>query len=41
VRGERAPAWLEQLALPARLVALDGAVTLTGAWPAATETESR
>jgi thiamine biosynthesis lipoprotein len=38
VRGERAPGWLEELALPARLVALDGAVTLTGGWPTATET---
>jgi len=38
VRGERAPSWLEELALPARLVALDGAVTLTGGWPAETET---
>jgi thiamine biosynthesis lipoprotein len=36
VRGERAPDWLEQLALPARLVTRDGAVTLTGGWPAAT-----
>jgi FAD:protein FMN transferase len=33
VRSERAPAWLGELGLPARLVAWDGAVTLTGAWP--------
>ena len=34
IRGERAPAWLERLALPARLVAGDGSVTVTGGWPA-------
>jgi thiamine biosynthesis lipoprotein len=34
LRGERAPRWLEGLALPARLVARDGAVTLTTGWPA-------
>jgi len=34
VRGERAPAWLEGLGLPARLVAHDGTVTLAGGWPA-------
>ena len=34
VRGERAPEWLKSLGLPARLVALDGAVTLIGGWPA-------
>jgi thiamine biosynthesis lipoprotein len=33
VRGEWAAAWLEELALPARLVAADGTVTLTGGWP--------
>ncbi|HLW95758.1 MAG TPA: FAD:protein FMN transferase [Solirubrobacteraceae bacterium] len=33
VRGEWAAAWLEELALPARLVAADGSVTLTGGWP--------
>jgi thiamine biosynthesis lipoprotein len=33
IRGERAPAWLEQLRLPARLVAPDGSVTLAGGWP--------
>jgi thiamine biosynthesis lipoprotein len=33
VRAERAPAWLESLGLPSRLVALDGAVTLTAGWP--------
>jgi thiamine biosynthesis lipoprotein len=40
VRGERAAGWLEQLALPARLVSPDGAVTLTAGWPAATETRA-
>jgi thiamine biosynthesis lipoprotein ApbE len=34
IRGERAPAWLAALELPARLVASDGAVTLIGGWPA-------
>jgi thiamine biosynthesis lipoprotein len=34
LRGERAPAWLDGLGLPARLVAVDGAVTLTAGWPA-------
>ncbi len=33
IRGDLAAAWLEELALPARLVAHDGSVTLTGGWP--------
>ena len=33
VRGERAPAWLDALGLPARLVAHDGAVLRLGDWP--------
>ncbi|HEX4036334.1 MAG TPA: FAD:protein FMN transferase [Solirubrobacteraceae bacterium] len=33
VRGDWAVAWLEELGLPARLVAADGSVTLTGGWP--------
>ncbi len=33
IRGERAPAWLEGLGLPARLVAHDGAVLRIGDWP--------
>jgi thiamine biosynthesis lipoprotein len=33
IRGEWAAAWLEGLALPARLVAADGSVTVTGGWP--------
>ncbi|HEY5389858.1 MAG TPA: FAD:protein FMN transferase, partial [Solirubrobacteraceae bacterium] len=33
IRGEWAAAWLEDLGLPARLVAADGSVTLTGGWP--------
>jgi thiamine biosynthesis lipoprotein len=39
LRGEGAPSWLERLALPARLVALDGSVTRTGGWPADAEAE--
>jgi thiamine biosynthesis lipoprotein len=34
VRGERAPQWLEQVGLPARLVSLDGRVRTVGGWPA-------
>jgi thiamine biosynthesis lipoprotein len=34
IRGAGAPAWLEGAALPARLVAADGTVTLAGGWPA-------
>lgn len=33
VRGERAPAWLDELGLPARLVRLDGRVVSRGGWP--------
>jgi thiamine biosynthesis lipoprotein len=33
VMGASAPAWLERLGLDARLVATDGAVVRTGAWP--------
>ncbi len=33
VRGRRAPAWLDELGLPARLVAHDGAVLRIGDWP--------
>ncbi len=33
VRGYRAPAWLDALGLPARLVAHDGAVLRIGDWP--------
>jgi thiamine biosynthesis lipoprotein len=33
LRSERAPEWLERMGLPARLVAQDGAVTLTAGWP--------
>jgi len=40
IRAEEAPAWLEQLALPARLVGNDGTVCLVGDWPAE-EGESR
>jgi thiamine biosynthesis lipoprotein len=32
--GERAPAWLQERALPARLVRTDGSVVTTGGWPA-------
>jgi thiamine biosynthesis lipoprotein len=34
VRGPNAPAWLEDSGLPARLVAADGSVVTTAAWPA-------
>ncbi len=34
VLGDRAPTWLVERHLPARLVARDGAVTLMGGWPA-------
>jgi thiamine biosynthesis lipoprotein ApbE len=34
VRGARAPQWLEQCGLPARLVAHDGEVLRVGRWPA-------
>jgi thiamine biosynthesis lipoprotein len=34
VLGERAPGWLAQRALPARLVAHDGSVVRVGGWPA-------
>jgi thiamine biosynthesis lipoprotein len=34
ILGERAPTWLAEHALPARLVALDGDVELLGGWPA-------
>jgi thiamine biosynthesis lipoprotein len=33
VRGERSPAWLESLRLPARLVRPDGTVVRVGGWP--------
>jgi thiamine biosynthesis lipoprotein ApbE len=33
IRAGSAPAWLEQLDLPARLVSADGAVRLVGGWP--------
>ena len=34
IRDDRAPQWLESLALPARLVAVDGHVVHTAGWPA-------
>jgi thiamine biosynthesis lipoprotein len=34
IRDERAPQWLESLALPARLVGTDGSVVHTAGWPA-------
>jgi len=34
VRGHRAPAWLRGLGADARLVARDGSIVTTGAWPA-------
>jgi thiamine biosynthesis lipoprotein ApbE len=41
VRGARAPRWLEQLGLPARLIAQDGEVLRIGDWPADAEDEAR
>ncbi|HWC40345.1 MAG TPA: FAD:protein FMN transferase [Acidimicrobiales bacterium] len=35
VRGERSPAWLRSLGLPARLVRPDGSVVRVAGWPAA------
>jgi FAD:protein FMN transferase len=34
IRGERSPAWLSGLGLPARLVRPDGSVTAVAGWPA-------
>ena len=34
VLGEAAPAWLEAVGLPARLVGVDGSAALVGGWPA-------
>ncbi len=33
VRGARAPEWLQQIGLPARLVAYDGGVLTVSGWP--------
>ena len=33
IRGERAPAWLDSLGLPARLVLPEGSVVRVGGWP--------
>ncbi len=41
VLGPRAVEWLEDLRLPARLVALDGSVTHTEGWPAEREGDPR
>jgi len=40
VRGARAPQWLAELGLPARLVAQDGGVRTVGSWPAEQPLES-
>ena len=34
IRGRSAPAWLEEMSLPARLARPDGTVLTTGGWPA-------
>jgi thiamine biosynthesis lipoprotein len=34
LRGERAPQWLDELRLPARLVRHDGTTVIVGGWPA-------
>jgi thiamine biosynthesis lipoprotein ApbE len=39
IRGDRAPRWLESMALAARLVNVDGTVRTVGAWPVAQEGE--
>ncbi len=41
VRQARAPAWLDRLGLPARLVAHDGAVLSLAGWPADSVTHGR
>jgi thiamine biosynthesis lipoprotein len=33
VRGRRAPEWLAEMGLPARLVGCDGEVQTVGSWP--------
>jgi thiamine biosynthesis lipoprotein len=33
IRGERSPAWLSSLGLPARLVRPDGSTMLLNGWP--------
>jgi FAD:protein FMN transferase len=38
LRGERAPAWLADLQVPARLVGCDGEVVTVGSWPVEGET---
>jgi thiamine biosynthesis lipoprotein len=38
VRGHRAPDWLRQQGVPARLVTADGDVVILGGWPASTKT---
>jgi thiamine biosynthesis lipoprotein len=37
ILGDAAPAWLQALGLPARLVRSDGSVLRLGGWPAETE----
>jgi thiamine biosynthesis lipoprotein len=37
IRAASAPAWLQGLGLPARLVSTDGAVRLVSGWPAPVE----
>ena len=34
IRGKRAPAWLEGIGLPAKLVRTDGSIVCTAGWPA-------
>lgn len=41
IRSDTAPAWLTDLALPARLVSHDGTVTTTAGWPTAPEQQQR
>jgi thiamine biosynthesis lipoprotein len=41
VRADAAPAWLEELGLPARLIAWNGSVTAVGGWPAEAPARAR
>ena len=34
IMGERAPRWLDEASLPARLVSIDGGVSFAGGWSA-------
>jgi thiamine biosynthesis lipoprotein len=40
LRGERAPQWLDELHLPARLVRRDGTTIIVGGWPASSGSQA-